>query len=49
MNLNKHNYYTMDKFIYVEPEMVIEDCLPDQMLCNSLVGGLEDTIDDPIY
>lgn len=39
----------MERLFYVVPDMEIEDYLPDQMLCDSLTGGLEDTIDDPIY
>ena len=30
-------------------DVEIEDYLPDQMLCDSMVGGLEDTADDLIY
>ena len=39
----------MDRLFYVVPDVEIEDYQPDQMLCDSLVGGLEDTIDDLIY
>lgn len=48
MNMKKR-FNSMDKLFYVLPDMAIEDCLSDQMLCDSFVGGLEDTIDDPIY
>ena len=39
----------MDRLFYVVPDVEIEDYLPDQMLFDSMVGGLEDTADDLIY
>lgn len=37
------------KKCYLIPDTQAEDLLLSQMLCDSLVGGLEDTVDDPIY
>ncbi len=34
---------------YLIPDTQVVDLLLSQILCDSLVGGLEDTIDDPIY
>lgn len=36
------------KELYKNPEMCVEDMLPAQLVCDSFVGGLEDTTDDPI-
>lgn len=40
----------MKKKNYKTPELRVEDMMPEQMLCDSFTGGgLEDTIDEPIY
>lgn len=39
----------MKTLVYKSPEIDVEDTMPEQMLCDSFVGGLEDTVDEPIY
>lgn len=38
----------MNGLFYKAPDICVEDMWQEQMLCDSLMGGLEDTIDDPI-